>query len=81
MNCSKFSEIEKEAKKKPGVQTGFLKNVSKLWDIYYQKITNLGKTFREFHNWVKSVITDSYCGPAKENMDGKNKKKTVRGKK
>jgi SAM-dependent methyltransferase len=46
-------------------------------DIYYQKITNLGKTFREFHNWIKSILIYSYCAQGKENMDGKNKKKTV----
>jgi hypothetical protein len=46
-------------------------------DIYYQKITNLGKTFREFHNWIKSIIIYSYCAQGKENIDGKIKKKTV----
>ena len=46
-------------------------------DIYYQKITNLGKTFREFHNWIKSIIIYSYCTQGKENMNGKNKKKSV----
>jgi hypothetical protein len=46
-------------------------------DVYYQKITNLGKTFREFHNWVKSIILYSYCSPYKENKDGKIKKRTI----
>ena len=46
-------------------------------DIYYQKITNLGKIFREFHNWIKSIIIYSYCAQGKENMVGKNKKKSV----
>lgn len=46
-------------------------------DIYYQKITNLGKMFREFHGWIKSIIIYSYCAQGKENIDGKNKKKTV----
>ena len=46
-------------------------------DIYYQKITNLGKKFREFHGWVKSIIIYSYCTQGKENMDGKSKKKSV----
>ena len=32
-------------------------------DIYYQKITNIGKTFRQFHNWIKSVILYEYCSP------------------
>jgi SAM-dependent methyltransferase len=40
-------------------------------DIYYQKITNLGKIFREYHNWIKSIIIYSYCSP------DKNKKKSV----
>jgi SAM-dependent methyltransferase len=46
-------------------------------DIYYQKVTNLGKVFREFHNWVKSIIIYSYCSQGKENRDGKMKKKSV----
>ena len=46
-------------------------------DIYYQKVTNLGKIFREYHNWIKSIIIYSYCSMGKENRDGKNKKKTV----
>ena len=46
-------------------------------DIYYQKITNLGKIFREYHGWIKSIIIYSYCAQGKENMDGKNKKKSV----
>lgn len=28
---------------------------------YYQKITKLGKTFRAFHNWLKSIIIYTYC--------------------
>jgi SAM-dependent methyltransferase len=46
-------------------------------DIYYQKITNLGKIFREFHNWIKSILIYSYCAQTRENRDGKIKKKTV----
>ena len=46
-------------------------------DIYYQKVTNLGKIFREFHNWIKSIIIYSYCSMGKENRDGKIKKKSV----
>ena len=46
-------------------------------DIYYQKITNLGSAFREFHNWIKSIIIYSYCSQGKENRDGKFKKKNV----
>ena len=46
-------------------------------DIYYQKVTNLGKIFREYHNWIKSIIIYSYCSLGKENRDGKLKKKSV----
>jgi SAM-dependent methyltransferase len=46
-------------------------------DIYYQKTTNLGKIFRDYHNWIKSIIIYSYCSMGKENRDGKMKKKTV----
>ena len=41
-------------------------------DIYYQKITNLGKIFREFHNWIKDFLIDSYCG-----IKNDNKRKSV----
>lgn len=44
-------------------------------DIYYQKIANLGKVFRDYHNWIKSVLIYTYCGKYKE--DGKEKKKNV----
>jgi hypothetical protein len=30
-------------------------------DIYYQKITNLGKIFKSYHNWIKSIIIYVYC--------------------
>ena len=46
-------------------------------DIYYQKVTNLGKIFRAFHNWIKSILIYSACAQYKENRDGKNKKKSV----
>lgn len=46
-------------------------------DIYYQKITNLGKNFRDFHNWIKSIIIYLYCSQEKENRDGKIKKKNI----
>ena len=46
-------------------------------DIYYQKVTNLGKIFRDYHNWIKSIIIYSYCSMGKENRDGKDKKKSV----
>ena len=35
-------------------------------DIYYQKITNIGKTFRQFHNWIKSILIFEYCSSEKE---------------
>ncbi len=41
-------------------------------DVYYQKITNLGKKFREYHNWIKSIQIYTYCGKGYE-----KKKKTV----
>jgi hypothetical protein len=44
-------------------------------DIYYQKITNLGKSFRNFHGWIKSNIIYTYCSP--NNNNGKNVKKDV----
>jgi SAM-dependent methyltransferase len=32
-------------------------------DIYYQKVTGLIKKMREFHNWIKSIIINTYCSP------------------
>jgi hypothetical protein len=46
-------------------------------DTYYQKVTNLGKIFRGFHNWIKSIIIYSYCSQSKEYRNGKEKKKSV----
>ena len=46
-------------------------------DIYYQKVTNLGKIFRAFHNWIKTVIITTYCSQEKINKDGKKKRKSV----
>jgi SAM-dependent methyltransferase len=41
-------------------------STEKQHDIYYQKKTNLGKKFKSFHNWIKSVIIYTYCSPFKE---------------
>ena len=30
-------------------------------DVYYQKITNLAKKMRDYHNWIKSSIINTYC--------------------
>jgi SAM-dependent methyltransferase len=35
-------------------------------DIYYQKVTGLIKKMREFHNWIKTVIINTYCSPIHE---------------
>ena len=35
-------------------------------DIYYQKITNLAKKMRKYHNWLKSILIYTYCNPIKE---------------
>ena len=40
-------------------------------DIYYQKISNLAKPMRDFHNWIKSVIIYTYCQKFKETKDSK----------
>lgn len=40
-------------------------------DIYYQKITNLIKKMREFHNWIKSIIIYTYCSPIRKEVGGK----------
>lgn len=40
-------------------------------NIYYQKITNLGKPMRNFHNYIKSILLYSYINPRYE-LDGRN---------
>jgi SAM-dependent methyltransferase len=46
-------------------------NSQKKQDIYYQKITNLLKKLREFHNWIKSILIYTYCSPTSNTMGGK----------
>lgn len=40
-------------------------------DIYYQKISNLIKKMREYHNWIKSIIIYTYCSPIQDKKGGK----------
>jgi len=40
---------------------------------YYQKITKLGKFFRQFHNWIKSNVIYTYC----HHMYKNNKQQSV----
>ena len=46
-------------------------------DIYYQNITNLCKTMREFQNWLKSILIYTYCQPFKQYKDGKPRKASI----
>jgi len=46
-------------------------------DKYYQKITNLAKVMREYHNWIKSVIIYTYCQEFKETKDSKLRRSSV----
>lgn len=46
-------------------------NSQKKQDIYYQKITNLLKKLREFHNWIKSILIYTYCSPTSNTLGGK----------
>lgn len=46
-------------------------------DIYYQKITNLCKKLREYHNWLKSIIIYAYCSPLKEFKDSQYRRTLV----
>jgi hypothetical protein len=49
--------------------------IEKQQDIYYQKITNLAKPMRNFHNYIKSNIIFSYCSP--KNINGKQHKLSI----
>jgi len=46
-------------------------------DIYYQKISNLIKKMREFHNWIKSIIIYTYCSPTAHEKGGKVVRQSV----
>jgi len=46
-------------------------------DKYYQKISNLGKEFRAFHNWFKSCLIYIHCGKQKLGKKGKLTKRDV----
>jgi tRNA G46 methylase TrmB len=52
-------------------------NSQKKQDIYYQKITNLLKKLREFHNWIKSILIYTYCSPTANTMGGKIVRQSV----
>lgn len=49
--------------------------IEKQQDAYYQKITNLAKPMRHFHNYIKSNIIFSYCSPKESN--GRDKKLSI----
>ena len=46
-------------------------------DIYYQKISNLIKKMREYHNWIKSIIIYTYCSPIAHEKGGKIVRQSV----
>jgi SAM-dependent methyltransferase len=52
-------------------------NSQKKQDIYYQKITNLLKKLREFHNWIKSILIYTYCSPTSNTLGGKVVRQSV----
>ncbi len=52
-------------------------NSQKKQDIYYQKITNLLKKLREFHNWIKSILIYTYCSPTSNTLGGKIVRQSV----
>ncbi len=52
-------------------------NSQKKQDIYYQKITNLLKKLREFHNWIKSILIYTYCSPTSNTFGGKIVRQSV----
>ena len=44
-------------------------------DIYYQKITNLIKPMRDWHNFIKSLLIFTYCAPKFINRKDNRKQK------
>lgn len=49
--------------------------IEKQQDVYYQRITNLAKPMRNFHNYIKSNIIFSYCSP--KLVNGKQQKLSI----
>lgn len=49
--------------------------IEKQQDAYYQKITNLAKPMRDFHNYIKSNIIFGYCSP--KDVNGRQQKLSV----
>lgn len=45
-------------------------------DKYYQKVTNLIKRMREFHNWIKSILIYTYASPMTDKLDGKKSRQS-----
>lgn len=45
-------------------------------DKYYQKISNLAKPMREFHNWIKSILIYTYASPLSKKIDGKKERQS-----
>ena len=46
-------------------------------DKYYQKITNLAKIMREYHNWLKSVLIYTYCQELQEKKNSTKRRSSV----
>ena len=46
-------------------------------DLHYQKILNLCREMKEFHNWIKSIIIYTYCSPEYFTNENKLRKKDV----
>ena len=46
-------------------------------DKYYQKITNLIKKMREYHNWIKSIMLYTYASPTRNTVDGDKKRLSI----
>lgn len=38
-------------------------------NVYYQKVSNLAKPLRKFHNWIKNNIISSYCSNQQKVID------------
>jgi SAM-dependent methyltransferase len=69
-----FSQQQKSLQKK---LSSSVITTDRQQDIYYQKITNLCKKMREYHNWIKSIIIYTYCSPLKENKDSQKHRASV----
>lgn len=58
-----ISQLKKKMSNKMNSSSRKIDTFSKQNRLYYQKVTELAKPMRGFHNWIKSNLINLYCSP------------------